>query len=70
MTHVLGGIGIIVIGLVLGDSVFINKNPTTMGYIFDGLGLFFVGKGIYGLVKGSPDAVADGQAQGPKEPPE
>ena len=70
MTHILRGISIIVIGLVLGDSVFINKNPTIMGYIFDGLGLIFVGKGINGLVKGSPDKAADGQVQGPKEPPQ
>ena len=70
MTHVLGGVGIIVIGLILGDSVFINKNPTIMGYIFDGLGLIFVGKGVYSMIKG-PFAGAKGdQAQVPKGPPE
>ena len=70
MTHILGGMSIIVIGLVLGDSVFINKNPTIMGYVFDGLGLFFVGKGIYSMIKGSPAGATDIQVQTSKEPPE
>jgi len=70
MTHILGGMSIIVIGLVLGDSVFINKSPTIMGYVFDCLGLIFVGKGIYSMIKGPPAGAIDIQAQAPKEPPE
>jgi len=59
-----------VIGLILGDSVFINKNPTIMGYIFDGLGLIFVGKGVYSMIKGPLAGAKGDQAQVPKGPPE
>ena len=70
MKHIFGGMSIIGIGLVLGDSIFINKNPTFMGYIFDGLGLFFVGKGIYSLPKDSTTDVTVEQREASKEPPE
>ena len=44
--------GVVLIGIVFlfGGSVFLG-NPGPLDYIFDGLGLFWIGKGIYRLVR-------------------
>ena len=58
----------IVVGIILGDSIFISESPTLMGYAFDGLGVFFVGKGVCKLIKNSASGSADNQTTIPKEP--
>ena len=47
---IIAGVVLIGIGFLFGGSVFLG-NPTTLDYFFDGLGLFWVGKGIYRLVR-------------------
>ncbi len=49
MKNILWGIAIIGIGLFNGSSVF-TGNPTALDYAFDGLGVFFIGFGIFKLV--------------------
>lgn len=46
---IIAGVVLIGIGLVFGGSVF-TGNPGLLDYFFDGLGLFWIGKGIYSLV--------------------
>ncbi len=58
----------IVVGLILGDSIFISESPTLMGYAFDGLGVFFIGKGVYKLIKNSVSGSTGNQTTTPKEP--
>ena len=48
---IIAGVVLIGIGLVFGGSIF-TGNPDLLDYFFDGLGLFWIGKGIYRLVKG------------------
>ena len=45
------GIAIIGIGFTYGGSVFLG-NPGPFDYFFDGLGVFWIGRGIYKLVRG------------------
>ena len=47
---IIAGVGLIGIGFLFGGSIFLG-NPTTLDYLFDGLGLFWIGKGIYRLVR-------------------
>ena len=47
---IIAGVVLIGIGLVFGGSVF-TGNPGILDYFFDGLGLFWIGKGIYRLVR-------------------
>ncbi|MGD9183337.1 MAG: hypothetical protein PVF26_09220 [Desulfobacterales bacterium] len=47
---IIAGVVLIGIGLVFGGSVF-TGNPDLLDYFFDGLGLFWIGKGIYRLVR-------------------
>ena len=47
---IIAGVVLIGIGLLMGGSVF-TGNPTLLDYFFDGLGLFWIGKGIYRLVR-------------------
>ena len=47
---IIAGVGLIGIGFLFGGSVFLG-NPAWYDYIFDGLGLFWIGKGIYRLVR-------------------
>ena len=44
--NVLGGCGLIGVGLLFGGSVFLG-NPTTLDWIFDGLGTLWIYKGVY-----------------------
>ena len=45
------GIVIIGIGFTYGGSVFLG-NPGPLDYFFDGLGVFWIGRGVYKLVRG------------------
>ena len=47
---IIAGIVLIGIGFLFGGSVFLG-NPDMLDYFFDGLGLFWIGKGIYRLVR-------------------
>jgi hypothetical protein len=50
MGSVLAGVVLISIGLFGGDSIFRGEFTIT-SVLFDGLGLFWLGKGIFGMVK-------------------
>lgn len=47
---IIAGVVLIGIGFLFGGSVFLG-NPGLLDYFFDGLGLFWIGKGIYRLVR-------------------
>ena len=49
MQDVFWGIVIIGIGLVMGSSVFFGEF-TLFNIFFDGLGVFFIGKGVLSMV--------------------
>ncbi len=49
MGSILAGVVLICIGLFGGDSIF-RGEFTLLSVFFDGLGLFWIGKGIYGMV--------------------
>ena len=46
MGNILGGVGLIAIGFVLDSSIFFG-DFTLFNLFFDGLGLFFIGKGVF-----------------------
>ena len=48
---IIAGVVLIGIGLLFGGSVF-TGNPGILDYFFDGLGVFWIGKGIYHLARG------------------
>ena len=48
---IIAGVVIIGIGLSYGGSVFLG-NPGPLDYLFDGLGVFWIGRGIFKLVRG------------------
>jgi hypothetical protein len=48
---IIAGVVIIGIGFSYGGSVFLG-NPGLLDYCFDGLGVFWVGRGIFKLVRG------------------
>ncbi len=47
---IIAGVVLIGIGFLFGGSIFLG-NPGLLDYLFDGLGLFWIGKGIYRLVR-------------------
>lgn len=50
MRDIIAGVILIGIGLALGGSVFRGDfSPTSL--FFDGLGLFWIGKGVLGIVQ-------------------
>ena len=50
MLNIISGVVLIAVGLALGGSVFRGDfSPTSL--FFDGLGLLWIGKGLYGLYK-------------------
>jgi hypothetical protein len=50
MRDIISGLVLIGIGLALGGSIFRGDfSPTSL--FFDGLGLFWVGKGVYGMMQ-------------------
>ena len=46
---IISGVVLIGIGLMLGGSIF-TGDPTWLDYVFDGLGIFWIGRGIYNMV--------------------
>ena len=48
MGSIIRGLVLIAIGFAIGDSVF-QGHITVTGVIFDGLGLFFIGRGAWSL---------------------
>ncbi len=50
MGNILAGIALIVVGLLIGDSIF-QGQMTITGILFDGLGLFLIAKGVWGIVQ-------------------
>ena len=50
MGNIIAGVGLIIVGLLIGDSIF-QGHMTATGIIFDGLGLFWIGKGVWGIVQ-------------------
>lgn len=51
----IGGGVLIGIGFMFGGSVF-TGNPTFLDWIFDGLGIFWLAKGVYLLATSKPTA--------------
>ena len=49
MSDIFWGVAIIVIGLVMGGSIFYGEF-TAFSIFFDGLGLFFIGKGVISMM--------------------
>jgi hypothetical protein len=47
---IISGIVIMGIGFMVGGSVFLG-NPGLLDYFFDGLGLFWIGRGIYKMAR-------------------
>ena len=50
MQDIFWGVVIIGIGLVMGGSIFLGEF-TLFNFVFDGLGLFFIGKGVLSLLQ-------------------
>lgn len=50
MKNIIWGIVIIAIGLVNGHSVF-TGHAEALDYVFDGLGVFFIGLGIFRMIQ-------------------
>jgi hypothetical protein len=48
MKNILTGVIIIGIGFAMGDSIFLG-NFDVLSVAFDGLGLFWIGKGVFRL---------------------
>jgi len=48
---IIAGVVLIGIGFTFGGSVFL-ANPGALDYFFDGLGIFWIGRGIYKMVRG------------------
>lgn len=47
---IIAGVVLIGIGFTFGGSVFLG-NPDALDYFFDGLGIFWIGRGIYKMVR-------------------
>jgi hypothetical protein len=47
---IITGVVLIGIGFAFGGSVFLG-NPGPLDYIFDGLGIFWIGRGVYKMVR-------------------
>ena len=49
MQDIFWGVVIIGIGLAMGGSIFMGQF-TLINFFFDGLGIFFIGKGLVGML--------------------
>jgi len=54
---ILGGAILIGIGLTMGGSVF-TGNPTLFDWLFDGLGVFWIGRGVLEMVGSRGESLA------------
>ena len=54
MQDIFWGVAIIAIGLFMGGSVFLGEF-SLVNFIFDGLGVFFIGKGVVGMMTQSSE---------------
>lgn len=50
MRNIIAGVVLIGIGLAMGGSVF-TGDFSASSLFFDGLGTFWIGKGIFGIIK-------------------
>ena len=50
MGNIIAGVVLIGIGLALGESIFLGQ-ITLLSVFFDGLGLFWLGTGVLGIVR-------------------
>jgi hypothetical protein len=50
MGNIIAGVVLIGIGLAMGESIFLGQ-ITLLSVFFDGLGLFWLGKGVLGIVR-------------------
>jgi hypothetical protein len=50
MGNIIAGVVLIGIGLAIGESIFLGQ-ITLVSVFFDGLGLFWLGKGVLGLMR-------------------
>lgn len=50
MGNIVAGVVLIGIGLAIGESIFLGQ-VTVLSVFFDGLGLFWLGKGVLGMVR-------------------
>jgi hypothetical protein len=50
MGNIIAGVVLIGIGLAIGESIFLGQ-VTVLSVFFDGLGLFWLGKGVLGMVR-------------------
>ena len=55
MQDIFWGVVIIAIGLFMGGSVFLGEF-TLVNFFFDGLGVFFIGKGLISMAGGQESA--------------
>ena len=51
MGNLIAGVALIGIGFAYGGSIF-TGDPTLLDWVFDLLGLFLIGKGIFQMVGG------------------
>ena len=49
MQDIFWGVAIIGIGLFMGGSIFLGQF-SLLNFVFDGLGVFFIGKGALGMM--------------------
>lgn len=49
VSNIIGGVVLILMGFVFGHSVFMG-NPTTLDYVFDGLGVVLIIMGVIKLI--------------------
>ena len=49
MQNIITGVVLIGIGLVMDNSLFFG-DVTLFNLFFDGLGIFFIGKGLFGMM--------------------
>jgi hypothetical protein len=57
MRDIIAGVVLIGIGFAFGGSVFLGDFSAS-SLLFDGLGTFWIGKGVYGLMKGNQSATS------------
>jgi len=50
MRDIIAGVVLIGIGLAMGGSIF-RGDFSLFSILFDGLGLFWIGKGIFGILR-------------------